>query len=280
MTVGIHDARSCEAAEQDELGDVADQSKPDRDPGYHAMPQGSIPMAKETILVVDDEEDILELVRYNLSQEGYQVLCAQTGEKSLQILKSEPVDLMILDLMLPGIDGFSVAQRVKNDPRTRHIPIVMLTAKDSEADVVNGLQIGAEDYIIKPFSPKILIARVQKILRRTPLEPTASKDRIQHNALVIDVRKHEVTVGGIAVNLTFTEFEILTLLAGRPGWAFSRSQIVDSVRGYNYSVTDRSVDVQIVGLRRKLGSYGRCIETVRGVGYRFRDETQKAAKKQ
>jgi DNA-binding response OmpR family regulator len=234
-------------------------------------------MAKERILVVDDEEDILELVRFNLSREGHEVLCAETGEKALEILKTKSVDLMVLDLMLPGMDGFSVAQRIKNDPSISHVPIVMLTAKSSETDVVAGLQLGAEDYITKPFSPRVLIARIQKILHRALSEPGEETDRIRRNDLIIDVRKHEVTVGGLTVNLTYTEFEVLSLLAGRPGWAFSRSQIVDNVRGYNYSVTDRSVDVQIVGLRRKLGAYGRCIETVRGVGYRFQDEAHPAA---
>ena len=233
-------------------------------------------MEKKTILVVDDEEDILELVRFNLSREGHEVLCAASGEKALEILKSKPVDLMVLDLMLPGMDGFAVAKRVKNDPRIQHLPIVMLTAKGSESDVVAGLQLGAEDYITKPFSPRVLLARVHNILRRFSDTPIEERDLIQRHDLVIDVRKHEVTLSGAAVHLTYTEFELLILLAGRPGWAFSRSQIVDSVRGYNYSVTDRSVDVQIVGLRRKLGSYGRYIETVRGVGYRFRDETEPA----
>jgi DNA-binding response OmpR family regulator len=234
------------------------------------MIQGPDPMAKEKILVVDDEEDILELVRFNLSREGHEVLCAETGENALEILKSRPVDLLVLDLMLPGIDGFSVTKRVKNDPRLQHVPIVMLTAKGSETDVVTGLQLGAEDYITKPFSPRVLIARIHKILRRMVQTPAEGSDRIQRGDLVIDVRKHEATMNGAPLNLTFTEFEVLTLLAGRPGWAFSRSQIVDSVRGYNYSVTDRSVDVQIVGLRRKLGPRGRNIETVRGVGYRFK----------
>ena len=231
------------------------------------------PRHKAKILVVDDEEDILELVRFNLSREGYEVLGAETGEKALEILKSRPVDLMVLDLMLPGIDGFSVAKRVKNDPRLGHVPIVMLTAKGSETDVVTGLQLGAEDYITKPFSPRVLVARIHKILRRLDQAPEERNDLIQRGDLVIDVRKHEAAINGSPLQLTFTEFEVLTLLASRPGWAFSRSQIVDSVRGYNYSVTDRSVDVQIVGLRRKLGPRGRQIETVRGVGYRFKLES-------
>ncbi len=226
---------------------------------------------RKKILVIDDEEDILELVRFNLSQEGYEVLCADSGEKALEILKSMPVDLMVLDLMLPGMDGFCVAKRVKSDPRVRHLPIVMLTARGSETDVVAGLEIGAEDYVTKPFSPRVLAARIQKVLHRVSHAHAGGNDLIQRDGLIIDMRKHEVTLNGTPVNLTYTEFEILTLLAGRPGWAFSRTQIVDSVRGDNYSVTDRSVDVQIVGLRRKLGPYGRHIETVRGVGYRFKD---------
>jgi two-component system alkaline phosphatase synthesis response regulator PhoP len=229
-------------------------------------------MAKERILIVDDEEDILELVQYNLSREGHDVLCADSGEKALEILKSKPVDLMVLDLMLPGIDGFSVAKQVKNDPRMKHLPIVMLTAKDSESDVVAGLELGAEDYVTKPFSPRVLIARIHKVLRRLSDAPLEGKDVLHHGNLTIDVRKHEVTIKGMPVNLTYTEFEVLVLLAARPGWTFSRSQIVDSVRGYNYSVTDRSVDVQIVGLRRKLGPCSDYIQTVRGVGYRFKVE--------
>lgn len=229
-------------------------------------------MAKEKILVVDDEEDILELVRHNLEREGYDIRCADTGEKALKKLKADPVDLVVLDLMLPGIDGFDVARQIKNDPRIQHIPIVMLTAKGSETDVVTGLEIGAEDYITKPFSPRILLARIHTVLRRgTAGKSDEAGNRIERGQLKIDIRKHELLVEGRKIDLTYTEFEVLTLLASRPGWAFSRPQIVDKVRGYNYSVTDRSVDVQIVGLRRKLGPCGHYIETVRGVGYRFKE---------
>lgn len=231
-------------------------------------------MNNKHILVVDDEEDILELVRFNLVREGYQVYCVDSGEKALDILKSRSVDLMVLDLMLPGMDGLSVAKWVKNDPLVRHVPIIMLTAKSSESDVVAGLELGAEDYVTKPFSLRVLVARIHKVLSRLTDIASENKELIQRDGMVIDVRKHAVTVDGEPVVLTYTEFEVLTLLAGRPGWAFSRSQIVDSVRGYNYSVTDRSVDVQIVGLRRKLGAYGRHIQTVRGVGYRFKDDAQ------
>ena len=229
-------------------------------------------MTKEKILVVDDEEDILELVRHNLVREGFDIRCADTGEKALKALKTDPVDLIVLDLMLPGIDGFDVARQIKGNPRIQHIPIVMLTAKGSETDVVSGLELGAEDYITKPFSPRILLARIQTVLRRRAADSSEDKGgRIDRGKLSIDIRKHELIVDGRKIDLTYTEFEVLTLLASRPGWAFSRSQIVDKVRGYNYSVTDRSVDVQIVGLRRKLGSCGHYIETVRGVGYRFKE---------
>jgi two-component system alkaline phosphatase synthesis response regulator PhoP len=230
-------------------------------------------MAREKILVVDDEEDILELVRINLSQEGYAVECATTGEQALDKLTMGPVDLIVLDIMLPGIDGYTVARRIKSDPDFRNIPIVMLTAKGSEADVVTGLELGAEDSVVKPFSPRVLLARIQTVLRRNQAPGSAKNLLIQQDNLRIDLRKHEVTVDGKVVNLTYTEFAVMALLATKPGWAFSRSQIVDKVRGYNYSVTDRSVDVQIVGLRRKLGHYGRIIETVRGVGYRFKDSS-------
>lgn len=229
-------------------------------------------MTKEKILIVDDEEDILELVGHNLEREGFDIRCVDTGEKALKALKSDPVDLIVLDLMLPGIDGLDVAKQIKGDPRIQHIPIVMLTAKGSETDVVTGLELGAEDYITKPFSPRILVARIQTVLRSRVSNSSRHKaSRIRRGKLSIDVRKHELIVEGCKIDLTYTEFEVLTLLASRPGWAFSRSQIVDKVRGYNYSVTDRSVDVQIVGLRRKLGSCGHYIETVRGVGYRFKE---------
>jgi two-component system phosphate regulon response regulator PhoB len=231
-------------------------------------------MPKENILLVDDEEDILELLRYNLAREGYQTFCAESGEQALEVLGSQSIDLVVLDLMLPGIDGFSVAKRIKADTHISHVPIIMLTAKGQESDVVAGLEIGAEDYIVKPFSPRILIARIRTVLRRPAQPHNAKKTVIQRSDLTIDARKHLVMAKGNPVQLTFTEFELLCLLASRPGWAFTRSQIVDAVRGYNYSVTDRSVDVQIVGLRRKLGPCGHYIETVRGVGYRFRETLQ------
>ena len=228
-------------------------------------------MADNKILVVDDEEDILELVRYNLARDGYRVVCAASGEQALSRAKSEPFDLILLDLMLPGIDGLEVAKRLKSKPETRHIPIIMLTAKGEEADIVTGLELGADDYVTKPFSPRILIARVKAVLRRKVQEEVDDSSIIQIYELEIDPGKRKVLAKGSHVELTFTEFQVLYLLARRPGWVFTRFKIVDLIRGDDYPVTDRSVDVQIVGLRKKLGPCGKYIETVRGVGYRFRE---------
>jgi two-component system phosphate regulon response regulator PhoB len=228
-------------------------------------------MRNEKILVVDDEEDILELVRHHLDREGYAVRCAASGEAALQSAKSEAVDLIILDLMLPGIDGLEVTRRLKTDPRTQQIPILMLSAKGEESDVVTGLELGADDYVTKPFSPRILIARVRASIRRQIKGPPDETAVIQAHDIEIHPGRRTVQANGQPVNLTYTEFQVLSILARRPGWVFTRSQIVDMVRGDDYPVTDRSVDVQIVGLRKKLGSCGHYIETVRGVGYRFKD---------
>jgi two-component system alkaline phosphatase synthesis response regulator PhoP len=228
-------------------------------------------MAKERILVVDDEEDILELVRFNLAREGYPVICTTSGEETLKIAREKHPNLIVLDLMLPGIDGLEVAKILRNDPKTEDIPIVMLTAKGEEADVVTGLELGADDYVTKPFSPRVLLARVKAVLRRGVRELQEETAVIRIHDLLIHPGRREVLVSGNPVQLTYTEFGILSYLANRPGWVFTRNQIVDAVRGDDYPVTDRSVDVQIVGLRKKLGPAGKYIETVRGVGYRFRE---------
>ena len=228
-------------------------------------------MAKETILVVDDEEDILELVRHHLKREGYEVQCAASGEKALAAARAGAIALIVLDLMLPGIDGLDVTRKLKNDPQTKHIPILMLTAKGEEADVVAGLELGADDYVTKPFSPRILLARTRAIMRRASQEAPDDAAIIAIHDIEIHPGRRTVTVAGQPVNLTYTEFQVLSILARRPGWVFTRSQIVDLVRGDDYPVTDRSVDVQIVGLRKKLGDKGDIIETVRGVGYRLKE---------
>ncbi|MGD9209934.1 MAG: response regulator transcription factor [Desulfobacteraceae bacterium] len=228
-------------------------------------------MGKAKILIVDDEEDILELIRYNLTREGFTTTCAVSGEAALKQVQKDPPDLIILDLMLPGVDGLEVARRIKSDSNLKNIPIVMLTAKGEEADVVTGLELGADDYIIKPFSPKIMIARIKTVLRRQNEPEQNDEIPIRIDNLSIHLGRRNVEVAGKTVELTFTEFQILSLLAKRPGWVFTRTQIVDAVRGDDYPVTDRSVDVQIVGLRKKLGDYGTYIQTVRGVGYRFKE---------
>jgi two-component system phosphate regulon response regulator PhoB len=230
--------------------------------------------SRERILVVEDEEDILELIRYNLAREGYRVSSATSGEDGLRAAMRDKPDLVVLDIMLPGIDGIEVCRRLKADPQTRYIPVVMVTAKGDEADVVTGLELGADDYLTKPFSPKVLIARLRAVIRRREQEGVKdAKEPIQRGDILIHPGRREVLVGGsrVALDLTFTEFNVLHLLASRPGWVFTRAQIVDAVRGYDYNVTERSVDVHVVGLRRKLGPHDEVIETVRGVGYRFRE---------
>lgn len=226
-------------------------------------------MPAKRILVVDDEEDILELVNYNLSREGYAVSRVSTGEDALKAVRTVAPDLIVLDLMLPGVDGLEVCRVLKKERTTEHIPIVMLTAKGDEADIVAGLELGADDYITKPFSPKVLAARVRSVLRRKTQAPPPDTAVIKLKDLVIDPGRHEVLVESKPVDLTLTEFRILHLLARRPGWVFTRDQIIERSRGDNIVVTDRSVDVHITSLRRKLGTCGKYIETVRGIGYKF-----------
>ncbi len=226
----------------------------------------------KTILVVEDEKDIAELLGYNLKRDGFQVRLADTGEKALAQALKNPPDLVLLDLMLPGIDGREVCRRLRANEATAMIPIVILTARSEESDVVAGLELGADDYITKPFSPRVLMARVRSVLRRRTAPVEESPDHIRLQELEIDLARHQVHCGGQPVELSATEFDLLVLLARRPGWVFSRSQIIAGVRGEDYPVTERAVDVQVLGLRRKLGPCGQAIQTVRGVGYRFREE--------
>lgn len=226
-------------------------------------------MAQEHILVVDDEEDIQELVRYNLARNGFDVTVAGTGEAAIEKARKKLPDMVLLDLMLPGIDGLEVCNILRHDQKTSHIPIVMLTARGEEADVVAGLELGADDYITKPFSPRVLVARIKAVLRRKSEAPAGRDAVLKRKDLVIHPGRHEVLMKGKPVPLTSTEFEILYHIARRPGWVFTRNQIIDAAKGEDYPVTDRSVDVHIVSLRKKLGPAGKLIETVRGVGYRF-----------
>ncbi|GAK57200.1 response regulator receiver domain protein, CheY-like protein [Candidatus Vecturithrix granuli] len=227
-------------------------------------------MEKEKILIVEDEEDIRELLVYNLKKEGYRVEGVSSGEEALKKIKQSVVDLVVLDLMLPDVDGLEVCKILKNDSHTAHIPVVMLTAKGEESDIVLGLEFGADDYITKPFSPRVLLARIRAVLRRRQKDDQADPSVITVDDLQIHPSRYEVFVKGKPVKLTTTEFGILVCLAKRPGWVFTRYQIIDAVKGEDYIVTDRAVDVQIVSLRKKLGPLGDLIETVRGVGYRFK----------
>ena len=229
-----------------------------------------IVLDSKNIIVVEDDLDIRELISFNLANEGHQVFEANNGEVGIDKARNNNPDLILLDLMLPGIQGLDVCRIIKSDQETKEIPIIMVTALGQEEDIVKGLETGADDYITKPFSIKVLIARVKAVLKRSiEVGEDKSKD-ILINGINIKTRSREVWVNKNLINdLTFSEFQILYLLAGHPGWVFTRYQIIDKIRGDNYPVTDRSVDFQIVGLRKKLGDAGKLIKTVRGVGYRF-----------
>jgi len=227
---------------------------------------------KEAILVVDDEEDIIRFVSYHLINEGYQVLSAATGEKAVEIACRKLPDLIVLDVMLPGINGLEVTRRLKTIEKTKNLPIIMLSAKGEDADVIKGLDSGVNDYMSKPFSPKELIARIRGILRRKHMKQRHPGAVHHGNDLVIDRGRHRVWMNKTEIQLTLTEFELLAFLAQSKGWVFTRKQIVDAIHGDHYAVTNRSVDVVVVGLRRKLTQYAHLIETVRGIGYRFKSE--------
>lgn len=227
---------------------------------------------REKILVIEDEADILEVTQYNLVREGYRVSTSRDGEDGLMRVKREAPDLVILDLMLPGLDGLEVCRRMQSDPTTSGIPIIMVTAKGEESDVVIGLQLGADDYVAKPFSPKELVARVKAVLRRGPLrEDQAGSDRIVRDGLVIDVGKHQVLIDGEPQTFTATELRLLHFLASHSGRVFARDQLLSRVIGDHAVVIDRNIDVHVGAIRRKLGPYKDLIETIRAVGYRFQE---------
>lgn len=231
-------------------------------------------MKKAKILIIEDEKDIIELVEYNLEREGYHVAAAKSGEEALNLLKTEKPDLVILDLMLPGMDGLEICRIIKQDPKGMNVPIIMLTAKSEEADVVIGLQMGADDYVTKPFSPKVLLARVKALLRR--ISEKGQSDEVRTiGDLKIDMPKHKVTFKGKVIDLTTIEFNILEFLSRHPGRVFSRDQIMDKVWNEGKFIIDRAVDVHIRGLRKKMENAEDLIETVRGVGYRFKDPEDK-----
>ena len=228
---------------------------------------------KAHLLIVEDEEDLRELLVYNLARDGFRITAVESGEQAINKAQKDRPDLVVLDLMLPGMDGLEVCRSLKNQKETASIPVVMLTAKGEESDIVTGLELGSDDYITKPFSPRVLLARIKAVLRRKQEEsdPAQEEGAIQIHGMVISPSRHEVRVGDERIDLTATEFKLLMLLARRPGRVFTRQQIIASVHEGLSAVTDRSVDVQVVTLRRKLGERGEDIETVRGVGYRFKD---------
>ncbi len=228
-------------------------------------------MANENILVVEDEKDIFDMILFTLTKEGFKARGVMTGEDVFGETSREIPDLILLDLMLPGIDGLEVCRRLRWDSKTKDVPIIIVSAKSEEADVVAGLELGANDYITKPFSPRVLMARIRAILRQKLKQMADEGGRLKIHDLSIHPGRHEVLVDGQRIDLTVAEFRLLHLLMSHPGWVFSRYQIVDAIHGQDYQVTDRSVDVQCAGLRKKLGIAGKYIETVRGIGYRFRE---------
>jgi two-component system phosphate regulon response regulator PhoB len=231
-------------------------------------------MPKKTVLTIDDEKDLIELVRYNLEKEGFQVRGALDGETGLAMALKEMPDIVLVDLMLPGMDGLEVCRRLRADRRTAAIPLIMLSAKSGESDRVVGLELGADDYVTKPFSPRELTARVRALLRRTEgyHEPAAL---LRRGAMVIDLERREVTCEEREIVLTATEFRLLHFLAAHPGRVYSRGELIDNVLGRDVEVLDRTVDVHILALRKKLGKHGEMVETVRGFGYRFQQEDSK-----
>jgi len=225
---------------------------------------------KKTILIIEDEKDIAELLAFNLENDEFNTLLANNGESGIKIARKRKPDLIILDLMLPGIHGLDVCRIIKGDPELKNIFIVMLTALGQEESIVKGLEVGADDYITKPFSFKILIARIRSVIRRSRIDEEGVIKDINIFSVEIKQRSREVYIKKTLVETTYTEFQILQLLASHPGWVFTRYQIIDKIRGDNYPVTDRSIDYQIVGLRKKMGESGALIQTIRGVGYRFK----------
>ena len=227
--------------------------------------------AKQTVLVVDDEKDLVELIAYNLQRNGYRVISANSGDAALETAARELPNLVLLALMLPGASGTEVARQLRADAHTAHIPIIMLTAKSEETDVVVGLTLGADDYITKPFSMKILLARVGTVLRRGETPPPLETAVLRTGPLTIDGSKHEVAVDGEPIKLTLTEFKLLSALVAARGRVLTRDQLMDKAMGTDVFVTDRAIDVHITAIRKKLGSANWLVRTVRGVGYSLQE---------
>lgn len=222
-------------------------------------------------LIVEDENEIADLVKFHLERDGIQVSVARNGRKAIEMVQGAGYDLIVLDLMLPDLDGLEICRRLKGQDRTRDTPVVMLTARGEESDIVAGLEMGADDYVTKPFSPRVLMARLRNALRKTGATEPTERIGLVNGRLLIDRERHVVTVDGQTIELTVTEFGILHFLALRPGFVRTRDQIISAVHGRNTVLSSRTVDVHVTAVRRKLGALGECVQTVRGVGYRFRD---------
>jgi len=230
---------------------------------------------REHIVIIEDEPDILDVLQMQFTREGYRVTACADGERGLAEIRDRAPDLVLLDLMLPGLDGLEVCRRVKSDPVTQSVGVIMVSAKGEEADVVIGLELGADDYIAKPFSPREILARARAVLRRGPMRQDRGPDeRIVHDGLVIDIVSHRVTVDDVPVKLTATEMRLLHFLASNPGRVFTRDQLLSRVIGERAVVVDRNIDVHIGSVRRKLGAYRDVIQTLRGVGYRFKERDE------
>ena len=229
--------------------------------------------AKEVVVVIEDEPDILDVIDFNLTREGYRVHASDRGDRGLEMVRRFAPRLVVLDIMLPGFNGHEVCRQLKNDPVTASIPIIMVTAKSDESDVVLGLGLGADDYLAKPFSPKELVARVKAVLRRGPLQDgLGASERVTHGDLKIDARSHRVEVDGAVIELTATEFRLLHFLASHPDRIFSRDHLISRVIGESAVVGDRNIDTHVRSVRKKIGRYRDCIRTMRGVGYGFRSD--------
>ena len=237
-------------------------------------------MSAERILIIEDDPEIQEMLRYAFAQEGWQLIPARTGEEGLERLRKTGADCVVLDIMLPGMDGFKALKKIRDDENYRSLPIIMCTARGEEADIVTGLELGADDYVVKPYSPRVLAARIRAGLRRKEMasvetpsneaKGSQNKNFFRHGEISLDVEKHTAFLGDESLDLFATEFAILAQFMSHPDIVFSRQKLINAIRGPDYPVTDRSVDVQILGLRKKLKSCGEMIETIRGVGYRFK----------
>jgi two-component system phosphate regulon response regulator PhoB len=232
-------------------------------------------MGSERILIIEDDPEIQEMLKHAFAQEGWKLIQVKTGEEGLERLRKDGADCVVLDIMLPGMDGFKALKKIRADESQRNLPVIMSTARGEDSDVVAGLELGADDYVVKPYSPRVLAARIRAGLRRKESSGSVEgsggeKTFWQHGPLSLDVERHACTLDGEPLDLFATEFAILAQFMSHPDIVFSRQKLITAIRGEDYPVTDRSVDVQILGLRKKLKDAGDMIETIRGVGYRFK----------